>query len=64
MDYLHAAFCFILYSLFFIIYSLRNRTMKDNILIDKTLKFAAKIVKLHKYPPKKNTRQFIIKRLS
>jgi len=55
--------CIILYSIFFLIYSLKGEKMKDNILLDKSLKFAARIVKLHKYLTKEKRETIISKQI-
>ena len=57
------AVCIILYSIFFLRYSLKMRKMKNNILLDKSLKFAARIVKLHKYLTKEKKETIISKQI-
>jgi len=58
-------FCFILSSLFFFLYSLKESDqMKDsNVLLDKSLKFAARIVKLHQYLTKEKKESIISKQI-
>ena len=58
------AVCIILYSLFFFLYSfIKVSRMKENILLDKSLHFAARIVKLHKYLIKEKKEAVISKQI-
>ena len=59
-------FCIILSSFFFIIYSLKywsERMKKENILLEKSLVFASRIVKLHKYLVKEKHESIISKQI-
>lgn len=56
------AVCIILYSIFFLLYSLGVK-MKDNVLLEKSLKFAARIVKLNKYLVKEKKETIISKQI-
>lgn len=62
-----AASCIILYSFFFILFSLKSkkesRTTKENVLLTKSLAFAARIVKLHKYLTKEKREIILSKQL-
>ena len=52
----------IIYYILFIIYSLRNLT-KENVLINKSLIFAARIVKLHEYLKKEKHESIIARQI-
>ena len=62
--FLNRRFCIILSSFFFIICSLEEFSMKkENILLEKSLLFAARIVKLHKYLVKEKHEGIISKQI-
>ena len=58
-------FCIILYSLFFFLYSLIEEalTVKENILLEKSLLFSARIIKLNKYLTKEKREHIISKQI-
>ena len=58
-------FCIILYSLFFFLYSLIEEalTVKENILLEKSLLFSARIIKLNKYLTKEKREHIIFKQI-
>ncbi len=58
-------FCIILYSLFFFLYSLIEEalTVTENILLEKSLLFSARIIKLNKYLTKEKREHIISKQI-
>ncbi len=58
-------FCIILYSLFFFLYSLIEEALtgKENILLEKSLLFSARIIKLNKYLTKEKREHIISKQI-